>query len=236
MKFDLTWLGHATWLLETAQGRILVDPFLTGNPAASRETAHLPQNIQADVILISHGHEDHLADAATIAKRTNALVVANYEIATWFAKKFQLSNTLGMNLGGSTKTKAGKITMTLAFHSSQLPDGSYGGNPCGFVVEVEEKRIYFACDTALFSDMQLIGRQGLEAAILPIGDLYTMGPEDAIDAVKFLDCEKVFPSHFNTWPPISQDAAHWANRVVKETSAEPIVLSVGKTYTWSTTK
>ena len=121
------------------------------------------------------------------------------------------------------------MKMTLAFHSSQLPDGSYGGNPAGYVLEAGEARIYFACDTALFSDMQLIGELGFDAAVLPIGDLFTMGPDDSVRAVQFLKPEKVLPAHYNTWPPIEQDAAAWAEMIRSQTAAQPIVIQPGET-------
>lgn len=224
MSIELTWLGHATWLLESGKHRILIDPFLTENPSATAK----PEQIDADFILLTHGHFDHVADAAEIAKRCGALIVANYEIATWFAEKQQAKNTLGMNLGGSADLPFGRVKMTIAYHSSQLPDGSYGGNPGGFLVETSGKRIYFAGDTALFSDMKLIGAGGLDAAVLPIGDLFTMGPEDSALAASMLSATQVFPSHYNTWPPIEQDTQVWAELIRSVTSSEPIVPQVGQ--------
>ena len=223
----LTWYGHATWRLETAGHKILVDPFFDHNPASPVKAA----DVEAAFILVSHGHEDHMADAAAIANRCGATLVSNFEIASWFAKRHGVKYTVGMNLGGTVKLPFGKVKSTIAFHSSTLPDGSAAGNPGGFLIEADAKRIYFACDTALFSDMQLIGAAGLDAAILPIGDHFTMGPDDALIAIKLLKCKKVFPSHFNTWPPIAQDANAWADRVRQETSAEPVVLKPGESAT-----
>jgi L-ascorbate metabolism protein UlaG (beta-lactamase superfamily) len=220
----LTWFGHATWLIETAGHKVLVDPFLDHNPASPVKAAQ----VEASWILVSHGHEDHLADAASIANRCGATLVSNFEIASWFAKTHAVKSTIGMNLGGSIKTPFGRVKSTIAFHSSTLPDGSTGGNPGGWLIESEGRRVYFACDTALFSDMQLIAAGGLTAAVLPIGDHFTMGPDDALLATKLLQCEKVLPSHYNTWPPIAQDVHVWAERVRKETSAEPIVLKPGE--------
>jgi L-ascorbate metabolism protein UlaG (beta-lactamase superfamily) len=186
-------------------------------------------DVEANFILVSHGHEDHLADAASIANRCGATIISNYEITTWFAKKHGVKNTIGMNLGGWTSPLPfGRAKLTPAFHSSSLPDGGNGGNPGGFLVEMDGQKVYFACDTALFSDMQLIGAAGLDAAVLPIGDLFTMGPDDALAAVKLLKPKQVFPSHFNTWPPIAQDAAAWATRVQHETKAQAIVLQPGE--------
>jgi L-ascorbate metabolism protein UlaG (beta-lactamase superfamily) len=224
MDVKLTWHGHSTWLLEHDQYRVLIDPFLNDNPSAKARSG----DIEADFVLITHGHFDHVADAAEIANRCDATVVANFEIANWFSQKHQVKNTLGMNLGGGTNLPFGRVSMTLAFHSSQLPDGSYGGNPGGFVVEIGGRRIYFAGDTALFSDMQRLGTKGLDAAILPIGDLFTMGPEDSIEATRLLNPGKVFPTHYNTWPPIEQDAAGWAEQIRAHTSAEPIIAEVGR--------
>lgn len=163
MSVELTWLGHACWLVKSGEHKLLVDPFLNDNPSAKLRA----DDLDVDFILITHGHFDHVADAASIARRCNATIIANYEIATWFSEKHQVQQTLGMNIGGATKQAFGRVQMTLAFHSSQLPDGSYGGNPGGFVVETGLKRIYFAGDTALFGDMKLLGNKLLDAAIIP---------------------------------------------------------------------
>ena len=220
----ITWLGHSTWLIETADHHILIDPFLTGNPSASCAAKDL--NVQT--ILISHGHSDHIGDAAAIANRCGALLVANFEIANWFAEKHHVKNTLGMNLGGKAKMPWGSVKMTVAWHSSVLPDCTNGGNPGGFVLELEGKRIYYAGDTALFSDMSLISRPALDVAIVPIGDLFTMGPSDSVEATKYLDPKFVLPTHYNTWPPIAQDALGWAEMIRSQTSATPVVLQTGE--------
>ncbi len=224
MSIELTWLGHASWYLTIGEHKIVIDPFLTENPSATAK----PEDVDADFVLITHGHFDHVADAAAIANRCNSQLVAIYEIATWFAEKHSVENTIGMNLGGGVDLPFGRLTMTLAHHSSQLPDGSYGGNPAGFVVEADGKRLYFAGDTALFGDMSLIGNGGLDLAVLPIGDLFTMGPADSVEACKLLEPKKVIPGHYNTWPPIEQDAAAWAQVVSDGCEAEPVVAEVGK--------
>jgi L-ascorbate metabolism protein UlaG (beta-lactamase superfamily) len=213
--------------MKTGDKRVLLDPFLDDSPTAPIKAAEA----DADFILVSHGHFDHVADVASIANRTRATVVAIYEIADWFASKHKVENTVGMNLGGSIELPFGRVKMTLAFHSSRLPDGSEGGNPGGFLVTVPEGTVYFACDTALFGDMQLIGRAGIDVAVLPIGDLFTMGPDDALEAVKLLQPKRVIPDHYNTWPPIEQDPEQWAERVRRETSAEPMVISPGASVT-----
>jgi L-ascorbate metabolism protein UlaG (beta-lactamase superfamily) len=224
MSTTLTWLGHATWQLQTQKHTLLIDPFLDDNPSATAKS----QDMGADFILCSHGHFDHVADAAKIANRTGATIISNYEICEWFAKQ-GVKNTLGMNLGGSASLPFGQVKLTIAFHSSQLPDGAYGGNPGGFLISLTQgPRIYFACDTALFGDMQLIGAAGIDVAVLPIGDLFTMGPEDSVQATKLLSPSRVVPSHFNTWPPIAQDPQAWAKMIRESTSAEPVVLKPGE--------
>jgi L-ascorbate metabolism protein UlaG (beta-lactamase superfamily) len=224
MATQLTWLGHGSWSINSGSHRILLDPFFSDSPTASVKA----DEVEADFILVSHGHFDHVADAAAIANRTGATVVSNFEISQWLSKKHAVKNTLGMNLGGSAKLPFGRVKLTIAFHSSQLPDGSDGGNPGGFLLTLEDRNIYFACDTALFSDMKLIGAAGIDLAVLPIGDLFTMGPDDALQAVKFISPKRVVPSHYDTWPPIAQDARAWAERVRAETSTEPVVLKPGE--------
>ena len=226
MSTRLTWLGHGTWLIEAADKKILLDPFLNDQPTAPCKA----DEVEADFVLISHGHFDHVADAASIANRCGATVVGIYEIATWFAEKHQVAETVGMNLGGGVTLPFGHVKMTPALHSSQLPDGACGGHAAGYVLTIGGQRIYFACDTALFSDMQWIGRGGLDVAVLPIGDLFTMGPADSVSATQLLKPRHVLPAHFNTWEPIAQDADRWAERIARETEAEPVVLEPGATW------
>jgi len=223
MATELTWLGHGSWSIRAGAQAILLDPFLDENPSAPIKAA----DAAADFILVSHGHFDHVADVAAIANRTGATVVTNYEIAEWFSSKHGVKNTIGMNLGGGVDLPFGRAKLTVAHHSSQLPDGAYGGNPGGFLLTLAEGNVYFACDTALFSDMRLIGAVGIELAVLPIGDLFTMGPADCIEAIKLVEPKRVAPAHYNTWPPIEQNAALWAEQVRAETDAEPIVLEPG---------
>jgi L-ascorbate metabolism protein UlaG (beta-lactamase superfamily) len=224
MANRVTWLGHAALLIETGGHRVLIDPFFTGNPAATLKA----DEAQADFILVSHGHGDHLGDTVPLAKRTGAQVIANYEIATWLEGQ-GVKNAHGMQHGGSHRFPFGRLKLTLAFHGSALPDGSNGGNPCGFLITTNDgKVIYDAADTGLFGDMKLLGEEGIDLAIVPIGDNYTMGPDDAVRAVKFLIPRKVLPIHYNTFPLIAQDAASWAERVKKETQTEPVVLKPGE--------
>lgn len=219
----LTWLGHGSWLIETGDHRVLLDPFLIDNPAATAK----PDDFE-DIshVLISHGHFDHVADAASIANRCQSTLVAIFEIAQWFTEQQGVTNTVGMNLGGAVELPFGNVKMVPAIHSSNLPDGSYGGNPAGFVLTIEQKRIYFACDTAYFSDMRYYAG-GVDVAVLPIGDLFTMGIEDSVAAVKLIEPKKVLPAHYNTWPPIEVDVKQWAVRVEAETNTQAVVLEVG---------
>jgi L-ascorbate metabolism protein UlaG (beta-lactamase superfamily) len=226
MSIQITWFGHATWQIQAPPHWIIVDPFFDENPVCEKSA----DKVECDYILLTHGHFDHIADAVSIAKRTGAEVLCNYEISNWLRKQ-GVASVMGMNLGGSFKTKFGSVKMTPALHSSMLPDGTDGGVAGGFVLECGSNRIYFAGDTALFSDMSLIARKPIDVAILPIGDLFTMGIEDSIEAIKLLKPEYVLPSHYGTWPPIQQDVKDWANRVKAQTSAVPIVLKSGESFT-----
>ena len=228
MATRVQWLGHSCLLIESDGKRILIDPFLTGNPTAQVKA----DEVEADVILISHGHEDHVGDALSIAQRTGATVVTNFELGNWFTEQ-GVEKVYGMQHGGGHQIDpVTHVRLTLAFHGSTLPDGKgYGGNPCGFLLTLADgSKIYDAADTALFGDMKLIGEGGLDLAILPIGDYFTMGPADAIRAVKFLEPSAVMPIHYDTFPPIRQDVQAWGERVKTETAAAPVVLKVGEWY------
>jgi len=226
MTNKLTWHGHATLGLETGGYKLVVDPFFTGNPS----TSVAADAVEADFILVSHGHGDHVGDGVDIAKRTGAMVISNFEIASWFEGK-GAPKTHGQHLGGGFKHPFGYLKLTLALHGSALPDGSNGGNPCGFLLTTNDgKKIYLAQDTGLFGDMKLIGEEGLDLAVVPIGDNYTMGPDDALRAVKMLQPKVVIPIHYDTWDLLAQDANAWAKRVQKETGAKAVILKPGESY------
>jgi len=226
MTVKLTWYGHATLGLEVDGFKILVDPFFTGNPAASTTA----DKVDADFILVSHGHGDHIGDTVSIAKRTGALVIANYEITNWLSNQ-GVEKVHPQHIGGGYHHPFGYLKLTFAIHGSGLPDGSYGGNPAGFLLTTKGgQTIYMAQDTGLFGDMRLIGEEGIDLAVLPIGDNFTMGPKDALRAVKLLQPQHVIPIHYSTWPLIDQDPHAWAEQVQAETGVAVHVLKPGEHF------
>jgi len=182
--------------------KLLFDPFISPNELASEIDI---ESIEADFILLSHGHQDHIHDAETIAKRCNAKIISNYEVVTWYGKLGIEGHP--MNHGGSWEFDFGKVKMVNAVHSSSFPDGSYAGNPAGFVISNQNHCFYFAGDTALTLDMQLLPMTSpkLDFALLPIGDNFTMGYEDAILASDFIDCTRIIPFHYDTFGYIQVD-------------------------------
>lgn len=226
MSIKVTWLGHAALALDVDGTNVLVDPFLTGNPLASTTA----DAVEADYILLTHGHGDHVGDTVAIAKRTGAKVIANNEVANWIAAQ-GVADVHGMNPDGAYDFGFAKIGLTIAFHSSSMPDGSYGGEPNGIVITAKDgKKVYLAGDTGLFSDMKLIGEKGIDLAVLPIGGNYTMGPEEALRAVHFIRPKAVIPVHYNTFDVIQADAADWAQHVHNETASRVIVVDPGGSY------
>lgn len=199
---NITYYGHSCFGVEINGKNILFDPFISPNPLASKIDVG---KISADYILVSHGHQDHVHDVEAIAKRTKAKVICNFEINVWLGAK-GVENIHPMNIGGKVKLDFGNVKCVTAIHSSGLPDGTYGGNPMGFVVESSEGNFYYAGDTALTYDMKLIGDyRKIDFAFLPIGDNFTMGVDNAIIACDFISCDKIIGMHYDTFGLIKID-------------------------------
>jgi len=226
MTVKLTYYGHACFAIESAGIAIVIDPFITGNPLAPVKA----QDIKADYVLVSHGHGDHLGDAVEIARRNNATVISNFEISTYCQNQGTQAHPL--HIGGGWNFPFGRVKLTVAHHGSALPDGSYGGNPCGFLLTVGDVKIYHAGDTALTYDMKLVGEEGVDIALLPIGDNFTMGPEDALRAVKLIEPKVVIPMHYDTFDVIKQDPLAFVKKVEAETTARGVVLKPGESFTY----
>jgi L-ascorbate metabolism protein UlaG (beta-lactamase superfamily) len=233
---QLTYLGHSGIALEidssatdaatSYKGQVLIDPFLTGNPVATLDASDLSPSH----IVVTHAHGDHYGDTEAIATHANATLISTFEIVNYAAKKGV--NGHGMNIGGGYSFGFGRVTFTPAWHSSAFPDGTYGGMPMGTVIESEGKTLYHAGDTALFSDMRLIGETwSLDLALLPIGDNFTMGPSAALKAVALLSPKVVIPIHYNTFDVITQDANAFKAQIERETNARCVVLEPGQQYT-----
>jgi L-ascorbate metabolism protein UlaG (beta-lactamase superfamily) len=222
---NITYLGHSCFQVEISGAKILFDPFIKPNPLARNIDI---QTIHPDYILISHGHADHVADVEEIAQNSNAQLVAIWEVVSWFEKK-GIKNGHAMNIGGSFKADFGKITMTHALHSSSMPDGSYGGNAAGFVVQSDNKTFYYAGDTALFGDMSLITKQHQpEFAFLPIGDNFTMDYTSALEAAKLLQVKKVIGMHYDTFDAIRINQGE-AVSYFNKNGVDLILLKIGET-------
>ena len=212
---EFTFYGHACFKIDTGKESLLFDPFLSGNSQAAVSA----DKVECDYILLSHAHGDHFGDADKIASRTGACVIAIPEVISLFSKN--VSNFQPMNLGGSFKADFGKVKMVQAFHSCGAP----GGTPCGFIIQFNNgKTVYYSGDTALFGDMKLFGELfDIDYAVLPIGDNYTMGPDDALIAAKFLKAKCVIPVHYSTWPVIEQTPADFKEEAQKQGIAVKIV-------------
>ena len=223
MKF--TYYGHACFSVEAGGKTLLFDPFISPNPLAKDIDV---KKVRADFILVSHGHGDHVADVIDIANRTGATVIAPYEVGTWFEGK-DVKNIQAMNHGGAAKMPFGRVKLTSAIHSSSMPDGSYGGNPCGFVVETSDGKFYYSGDTALAHDMKLVGESTeLDFAVFPIGDFFTMGIEDAVRAAEFARVTRFIGVHYDTFPPIEIDRDA-AVKAAQAAGKELLLPAIGET-------
>ena len=203
----ITYLSHSCFLLETDSHTLIVDPFLKDNPLAQVK----PGDIKCDYVLVTHGHFDHVGDAVEIAKKNNATIISSYEVADWLSRQGAKAHPMGV--GGGFRFPFGRVKLTVAIHSAGYPSAEgdkggflYLGVAAGMLIKTEGKTIYHAGDTALTLEMQLLGeRNHIDVAMLPIGDNFTMGPEDAVVAAQYLKARLVLPMHYNTFPPIHQD-------------------------------
>ena len=223
---QITWLGHSTFLLEDGGTRVLVDPFLSANPKAARQ----PDEIECDVILQTHGHQDHYLDTVDIAKRTGATVVAIVELANEIASK-GVEDVRDPNLGGTVRFDWGWVKLVPAWHTAVTPDGA-AHTPAGLLIHLGGRTVYHLGDTALFSDLKLVARRGdqIDVALVPIGGHYTMDRIDAVTAVEFVAPRQVIPCHYDTFPPIETDAEQFKADVEAQTSAKVEILKPGETW------
>ncbi len=228
MSVTITSHGHSTFTIDSDGTKLLIDPFFTGNPLAKITAA----DVEADFILVSHGHDDHTGDLVEVAKRTGALVIANFEIVGWLGNQ-GVENVHPLHIGGGNQFPFGRCKMTIAHHGSGLPDGSYGGNPAGFLLSFNNgTTVYYAGDTALTYDMKWLADYAVDVAILPVGDNFTMGPDDAIKAVQLIKPQTVIPCHYDTWPYIDIDVKAFQDRCILEASSSCVILAPESSYTF----
>ena len=222
----ITWLGHSAFLVE-GKKRILIDPFITGNDKAPVK----PDDIDCDIIAVTHGHGDHLGDAVFISKRKNVPIVAIYELAQYISSKG--ANAVGMNFSGTYEYEGVKLTMVPALHSSGITEANFshdGGLPAGFIIEMDGKRVYHAGDTGLFGDMKLIGEiYHPDVALLPIGGLFTMDTKLATIAASWIKPKYVIPMHYNTWPPITANPEEMREDL-ERVGIKLVVLKPGESF------
>jgi L-ascorbate metabolism protein UlaG (beta-lactamase superfamily) len=223
---EITYYGHSCFGVQIGSHRLLFDPFVSGNPLATGVDLNA---ITADYILISHAHGDHMQDALDIGKRCKSQLITNNEMNGWFEEK-GWKNGIGLNHGGKVKTAFGTVRYVNAIHSSEFPDGAYGGNPGGFVIQTEEGNFYYSGDTALTMDMKLIPMYcKLDFAVLPIGGYFTMDYDDAVIASEFIECEYIVGVHFDTFPPIKIDHAE-AMHAFRKSGIELKLPAIGETF------
>jgi L-ascorbate metabolism protein UlaG (beta-lactamase superfamily) len=222
MSVEITFVGHSCFEITTAEAKILIDPFLKpNNPVATRSAA----DFEPDVVVLTHGHVDHVADAVAVSNASGAELIAIVEVANWCAEQ-GVERVVDPNLGGTVTRDWGSVKLMPALHTNTLPDGTVVGMPAGLLFTLEGKRIYHLGDTALFSDLALARRTApVDVAIVPIGGHYTMDPEDAAEAVRLIEPAQVIPCHYNTFPPIEQDAEQFGRLVSAVCSSETVVLS-----------
>jgi L-ascorbate metabolism protein UlaG (beta-lactamase superfamily) len=222
----ITFIGHSAFALESDDYSVLIDPYITGNPAAT----FAPADFEPQTIILTHAHNDHVGDTVAIAKRTDAKVIATAELANWI-KSQGVNGATGANHGGTVQFPGGSTKFVPAWHTSSYStaDGVVApGVPAGHIVRFGGKTLYFAGDTCLFGDMALIGEAGIDVAVLPIGDHFTMGPDDALRAIQFVNPAMVIPCHYNTFPLIRQDGLAFKKRVETDTTARCLLLEPGE--------
>lgn len=223
----LTYFGHSAFQLETEGTRILVDPFITGNPHA--EGVVEVDDLEPDIILLTHAHGDHFGDTPAIAKRSGAIVVANFEITTYLTSKHGHRKVQSMNTGGSWAFDWGTVTWTFARHSSSFPDGTYGGHPNGIIIQAEGKTVYDLGDTDPFAEMEWIGQDyDIDVALMPVGDCYTMGTRGSLRAARLIGPGLTIPIHYDTFPAIEIDVVEWQRLFARE-NFPARVLKAGET-------
>ncbi len=220
----VTFLGHSAFLLETTGSKIIIDPFLSDNPRAKMK----PEDVKVDFILLSHGHGDHLGNSLQIAKENNATIIAPNELALYLQSKG--AQVHPMHIGGSHEFPFGRVKLTIAHHGSAAPDGTYTGNPCGFLIYADGKTFYHSGDTGLFLDMKLIGEMNsIDLAVLPIGDNFTMGIDDAVKATEFLKPKMTIPMHYKTFEVIDVNPSEFVDKISQK-GFRGKVLEVGASY------
>jgi L-ascorbate metabolism protein UlaG (beta-lactamase superfamily) len=221
----ITYFGHSAFMLEAGGDAVAIDPFLTGNPTAR----HRADELAVQTILLTHAHDDHVGDTVEIAKRTGATVIATFELATYLATQGIATNPA--NHGGTVAFQGGTTKLVPAWHTSSYTDQWLApGIPAGHVVRFGGRTVYFAGDTCLFGDLALIGEEGLDVAVIPIGDHFTMGPADAVRAARLLQAGLVIPCHYNTFPPIKQDGAAFKAMVEQQTDSRCLPLPPGESH------
>ena len=222
----VTFIGHSCFALDNGKYKILIDPFIKGNPTAKSTE----DQKSADFILISHGHGDHLGDAIELAKKNNAMVISNFELCT-YAQSEGVEKVHPLHIGGGHEFPFGSLKLTIAHHGSTIGDKlQYGGNPVGFIIRTDNKTIYHSGDTGLFLDMQLIGElDKIDLALLPIGGNFTMDCSDAIKAVEFLKPKMAIPMHYNTFDVIACDPRNFVEGI-KRLGTEGVILNCGESY------